>query len=203
MGGTPGAPPEGGAPPVVDPANGGPPPAGADGAPVPGAATGARPTPAGFTLEPGKTVKLSGTTSYNGTKTGVLRLDFLRQPAGAQFPELLHTISQPKPGAWEIEVPKNAGDITVAAYIDSNDNGPEPSEPGAVTDSPVKIAGESVSGIKLDIVDAPPRDPRKPAVENDLNGGAAAAAAGPPVVGAKPGDGGAKPADGAAKPGVK
>ncbi len=183
--GTPGTPPV---------ANAAPPPAG-DGAQAPtdGAAppqgnpVGARPIPAGFVLEPGKTVKISGTTTYNGTQTGVLRLDFLRQPEGAPFPELLHTISLPKPGPWEIEVPRNTGDVTIAAYIDANDNGPEPTEPGAVTDGPVKVAAESVRGITLDIVDNPARDARKPPADKDLNGGAEASPTGPPVVGDKPG----------------
>lgn len=195
------APPPNGAP-------GGPPPGGAPGAPgeappggapadgsqaavpagdpnnvlTPGATPppGGRPKPTGFELVPGQGVKLGGTVTYSGSATGKLRIDLLRNPEGAPYPELMASIEMDKPGPWSIEVPKDYGDLSIIAFLDSDDNGPSAGEPRSAFTNAIKIGKTDVSDVVLEMSDNPKDEMGK--------GSPAPGAGGPP-----PGAGGAPP----------
>ncbi|MFZ5478112.1 MAG: hypothetical protein ACOZNI_15195 [Myxococcota bacterium] len=184
---TDGAPPAGG---PGAPGEGGPagPPTGA---PPPGVMAG-RPTPTGLKAEPGQGIKIQGEVVYTGTKTGTLRVDFLRQAADAPFPELAESLTLEKPGPFEIEAPKDAGDFWVVAYLDSGDNGPDPGEPAGRLPEQLKIGSEPVAPLTLTLEDNPDLGKLKPISDGTPPAGA------PPGAGAPPP--GAPPAGGAGAP---
>ncbi|MFN7143912.1 MAG: hypothetical protein ACK4YP_09065 [Myxococcota bacterium] len=148
----PTASPEGAGGSAGAPGAGAPPPGEAG---PPGAQGGSRPTPQGFQVTAGEGVKLSGTVSYAGTKTGPVTVDFLRQAQGGTFPELVHSVTLPAPGPFEVEAPKDAGDIAIVAFIDSNGNGPDPGEPAGRVKDMVKVGAEPVTGLEIALSDAP------------------------------------------------
>jgi hypothetical protein len=131
-----------------------PPPQG-DGAPA--AEGGGTTAPPAFelpTIVPGTGVKLSGTTTYAGTKKGKVRIDVLSLKDGATMPGLVATTSVDAIGAWEIEIPKNAGDVHVVAFLDLANNGPDTTDPAGRTKDPVKMGEAAVGGVSVTIEDA-------------------------------------------------
>ena len=137
------------------------------------------------TIAPGTGVKLSGTTTYAGTKTGKVRIDVLSMQAGATMPGLVATKTVDAVGAWEIEIPKNAGDVHVVAFLDLGDNGPDATDPAGRTKDPVKMAEAALGGVSVEILDS--------ADLGDLTPGNAPRGDSAPKTGEP-----AKPADGAA-----
>ncbi len=132
-----------------------PPPSGQEGAPG-GDNGGANTPPPTFeipTIEPGTGVKLSGTTTYAGTKTGKVRIDVLSMKAGATMPGLVATKTVDAVGTWAIEIPKNAGDVHVVAFLDLANNGPDSTDPAGRTKDPVKMAEAAVGGVSVEILD--------------------------------------------------
>lgn len=146
-------------------AMGGPPPgAPPPGSPPPGAAPtatgGVRPNTA-FQVAPGQGIKISGTVSYAGTRKGDLRVDFLRSNLGS-FPELVHSVTLPQPGAFEVEAPKGFGEVSVVAFLDADGNGPSDGEPAARVDGTLKIEDKDIGGITLTLSDNPDLGDLKP-----------------------------------------
>ena len=159
--------------------------AGMPGAPAAGA--GMRPA-ASFEVPAGTGVKVSGTVVYAGSKTGQYRIDFLKPNKGS-FPELLHSITLDKPGAWEIEAPKGTGEVAVVGFLDADGNGPSDGEPAALTDPPLTIGDKAITGVTLTLSDTPdlkdlkpPGGPKAPGIAAPAGG-----AGGPTPAGATPG----------------
>lgn len=145
-----------------------PPPEGAP-AGAPGGVPGELPPPpAGgvrpdnvFQVTSGQSVKISGTVSYSGTRTGDLRVDFLKSNVGA-FPELAHSITLPKPGPFEVEAPKGYGELSVVAFLDADGNGPSEGEPAARIEGTITVADADITGLSLTLSDAPNLGDLKP-----------------------------------------
>jgi hypothetical protein len=193
MGGGPGGPGGEGGQQGPGQGMGTPPPGGEGGA----GGGGSRPAPAGFQVTPGQGVKLSGTIKYAGTKTGTVRVDILRQEGDGKFPQLVHSINLTAPGPWEVEAPKDAGDFMIVAFLDANDNGPEPTEPAARLKESVKIGSTPITGLDLELSDTPDLGDLKPGGEGGPPAGAQPIGAPPAAQGA--GEGG-KPAMDGSKP---
>lgn len=162
MVGVPPPPEQGGNP---DPTMGSGLPSGVPGAPAPGTAaggtSGGRPKAAGFTIQPGEGVRLSGRVKYHGSRTGVLRIDVLKNNETTTFPELLETISLTSAGPWTTEVPKDLGEISIVSFIDADDNGPNDGEPAAMIEHTV-VASKNISGLDLTLTDSPNLGALKP-----------------------------------------
>lgn len=180
------------------------------GAPPGGGASGpVHPGATSFQVAPGNGVKVSGVVRYTGTKTGTLRLDFLRSAAApGRFPELLHSMTMDKPGPFEIEAPKNTGLVGIVAYLDVDGNGPSVGEAaGTPTAGEVDIKDAAVLGIDIELKDEANLGKYMPPTAGMSGGGAApgGAAGGPPGAGGAggpPGAGGAggPPPGGPGKP---
>ncbi len=128
---------------------GGAPPGGEGGAP------NGRPVAPGFKVTTGEGIKLSGTVSYTGSKTGVVRIDFLQKSTQSNFPDLIHSMELATPGAWEVEAPKDGGEFWVVAFLDADGNGPSPGEPAARVKDMVKLGSTPIAGLDLALSDTP------------------------------------------------
>lgn len=157
---------EGGAPPPgappIDP-GAGPPPTGEPVPPPSGEAgsTAGRPAGVAFQVEPGKGVRLAGTVSYAGSASGTLRIDFLKNPAGATFPELVHTLSLPAPGPWSVEAPVDLGEVSIVAFLDANDDGPGAGEPAGMIER-TTVGSAAMSNLDITLSDTPELGALKP-----------------------------------------
>ncbi len=185
-----GGPPPGGE--GGQPGMGGPPPGGGQPGGEGGAPSG-RPTPPGFQVTPGEGVKLSGTLLYTGSKTGTITIDFLKQGENTNFPDLVHSLTLEKPGPWEVEVPKDAGEFWIVSFIDANGNGPDQTEPAGRVPNAVKVGSESISGLDISVADEPDLGELKPGGKDGAGPGAApggGAPGAPPMQGGemKPGE---------------
>ena len=168
----------------------GPGPGGGEG---PGGGGAKQPPPMGmakFEVTPGEGVKLSGTITYTGAKTGAVHVDFLRAPENSSYPELLHSISITSAGPWEVEAPKGTGKVGIVAYVDIAGDGPNDGDPEARVPGLVDIANDAIPGLDLTLSDTPDLGEFTPGKGD----------AGPPQGGAPPADGAPPPADGAAPP---
>jgi hypothetical protein len=163
-------------------------PAAAGGAAQPG--PGKRPQAPGFKVEAGQGLKISGTIAYAGEKKGTVRMDFLKVGASGDFPELVHTMDLAAVGPWELEVPKDAGELAIVCYMDADDNGPSDGEPAGRVAGRIKVGQDPVTGLDITLADEPDLGDLKP---------------GPPPGGAPPAGGGQMPPNagaGAAPPGA-
>ena len=124
----------------------------ADGAPPPGAGTPSE----DIKVTPGTGVVISGTFTYEGTATGMYRVDISSpQTSGPPLPVTKTTL--PAQGPWQLEVPKNLGPIVIVAFIEEG-HGPGGTTPTTtvygltVGETPltdvalVPVAGGSVVG---------------------------------------------------------
>ena len=176
-----------------------------EGAPPPGggASGPVHPGATSFQVTPGSGVKLSGEVRYTGTKTGTLRLDFLRASAAqGSFPELLESLTMDKPGPFEVEAPKNTGLVGIVAYLDVDGNGPSAGEaagtPGA---GEIDIKDVPVTGIDIELKDEANLGKYTPPTAG-MTGGAPGAAGGPAGAGGAPGGAGGPPGAGGAPGGA-
>lgn len=128
---------------------------------TPGGVAGGRPEVAGFTVEPGKGVKLSGEVIYAGSKTGTLRIDFLKNTDGATFPELVHTLTLEKPGPWTVEAPADLGDVSIVSFIDTNNNGPSEGEPAGMIEK-TTVGSSDLAKLDITLSDTPDLGSLKP-----------------------------------------
>ena len=169
MGPQPGMGPNGEmAPPPGGPGGG---PGGAPGGPgAPGGAAGGPPMAgmrpaARFSVAAGSGVKISGKVSYEGAKTGAIRIDFLRT-TGSQFPELVHSVTLDALGPFETEAPKDFGSLQVMAFIDTADDGPSAGEPAGLWGTPLDIKDQPITGVDIVLSDRPElKDLAPPGVE--------------------------------------
>ncbi len=123
-----------------------------EGAPPPGAGTPSE----DIKVTPGTGVVISGTFTYEGTATGMYRVDISSpQTSGPPLPVTKTTL--PAQGPWQLEVPKNLGPIVIVAFIEEG-HGPGGTTPTTtvygltVGETPltdvalVPVAGGSVVG---------------------------------------------------------
>jgi hypothetical protein len=166
-----------------------------DGGPPPTDATGVVAPSQDIEVEPGTGVVVSGTFTYTGDVAGTYRVD-ISAPSTSGPSVLVGKAVVAEQGPWQIEVPKNAGAITVMAFIEQG-HGPGGGTP-SMTIYGLTVAEAPVTGVAL-----------APAEGGAIVGTPPAPAAGgspggpPPADGAPaPGDGGAPPPGGAAGDGV-
>lgn len=192
--------------PTADPGMGGGGAGGGGGEPGGGGAGGAPMTPpaigsAKFDVKPGEGVKLSGTISYSGTKTGPIHIDFLSPGENGSFPGLLASMTIEKAGPWETEAPKGLGKVGVVGYVDVAGDGPNDGDPAARISGLLDIGSDAITGLDLALSDTPdlgeftPGKGDKGPPPGTAPADGAAAGGAPPVEGAAPA--GAAPADGA------
>jgi len=129
-GGQMGGGPTGGAPPPGD--------AGAAG----GGGASAPMGPPSLNVTAGEGVKLSGTVDYSGSVSGTVRMDLLSKEG-----QIVHIMTLDKVGAWDVEVPKDYGEIKISAFIDTDGNGPSAYEPTG--EATATIGAEAVSGVTI------------------------------------------------------
>lgn len=142
--GAPGVPPEGAAP--TD-AAGTP---GAPGAQPPGTmGTGALPPGLPIT---GAAVTVSGTISYAGSKSGIIRIDVAQKDAGNGRYRPVHFVQVDELGAYSFKLPANAGEIRLLGFIDTDGNGPGLEEPAAVVDG-LTVGTADLPGVALTLTD--------------------------------------------------
>ena len=133
---------------------GAPPPGGEGGAPPPGPGGGGGPMPE--MVKPGEGVVISGTVTYAGTKTGKVRIDALKPSEGGNgFPVLLGTNTVDTVGSFTVEVPKSAGTVQLVVFLDLQGDGPSSTDPAGRTKDALTVATDPVSGVTIDISDAP------------------------------------------------
>ncbi len=133
-------------------------PGGPGGAPGGPGGGGQQPPPLGmakFEVAPGEGVKLSGTITYAGTKTGAVHVDFLRAPENGSYPQLLHSISIAAVGPWEVEAPKGTGKVGIVAYVDLAGDGPNDGDPAARVAGLVDVANDAIAGLDVTLLDTP------------------------------------------------
>ena len=166
-----------------------------DGGPPPTDATGVVAPSQDIEVEPGTGVVVSGTFTYTGDVAGTYRVD-ISAPSTSGPSVLVGKAVVAEQGPWQIEVPKNAGAITVMAFIEQG-HGPGGGTP-SMTVYGLTVAEAPVTGVAL-----------APAEGGAIVGTPPAPAAGgspggpPPADGAPPpGDGGAPAPGGAAGDGV-
>ena len=119
-----------------------------------GQPAGGRPEIAGFVVDAGQGVTLSGTVVYTGTHTGTLRVDFLQKGKGGTFPELVHALTLDKPGPWSVEAPKDLGELSIVSFLDSDNNGPGPGEPAGMIES-ATVGAVPVPNLDITLSDEP------------------------------------------------
>ncbi len=99
-------------------------------------------------------VAISGILSYEGSKTGQYRIEFLQVSEGGP-PTMVHYEPVEKPGPWKAFAPINAGEIRVVAFLDQAGDGASSDDPGAAWPDPVEVGSEDVTGIDLVLTDDP------------------------------------------------
>jgi len=160
-----------------------------------------------FEVTPGEGVKLSGTITYTGSKTGAVHVDFLRAPENGSYPELVHSISIEALGPWEVEAPKGTGKLGIVAYVDIAGDGPNDGDPAARVPGLVDVASDAVTGLDVTLSDTPDlgeftpgKGDHGPTPGGGTPGGEAVpgGAGAPPAGAGAPPAGGAPPAEGAA-----
>jgi hypothetical protein len=106
------------------------------------------------TVAPGEGVVVSGTISYEGEKTGKIRLDVLT--ARGNNPHMLaKTLELPAMGDWSLELPKDFGTVNIVGFLDQTGDGPTPDDPAMALPQPVKVGTEAIEGLALVLTDEP------------------------------------------------
>lgn len=133
------------------PSQGGPGPGpGAAGAGGPGGGQ-MRPENATFKVEAGQGVTVSGTLEYAGSKTGVIRLDFLRKSNNAL--DLAHTMTLDAPGPWSVEAPKGLGELYIVGFIDEKSDGPSAEDPAGKPEGTLTVGDAAITDVKITLTD--------------------------------------------------
>ncbi len=99
-------------------------------------------------VTPGKGVVISGTLSYEGDKTGRIRLDVLTTK-GRNPHVLAKTLELPEFGPWAVELPKDFGTVNVMAFLDQSGDGPTEGDPVTALAEPVVVGGDPIEGLDL------------------------------------------------------
>jgi len=100
----------------------------------------------------GPTVEVSGVVGYNGSQSGNIRVDFVQRDAGSGRNRVVHALHLEELGAWSAQLPVNAGEFSLVAFIDVDGNGPGPSEP-AIQIEGFTVGTEALAGLSLQLVD--------------------------------------------------
>lgn len=202
-------------------APGGPGGAGDKGPPPGGGGAGGPPSGEDWNaLGDDEKVMLTGTVTYEGTKTGSYRVDFLTVSDG-EPPNLLNAATLDGAGAFSMPARKGLNaehdPVYMVAFIDVDSDGPSPTDPAAYAE--LSVGDVDVTDIALVLSDTPDLGPLTPGAnppdgekKGDKPGpgeGGAQEAGGPPPGegaeggppppggpdGAPPAEGGAPPAD--------
>jgi len=113
---------------------------------------GPPPEPGKFDIGAEGGVTIAGTLAYEGSKEGQVRLDFLRTD-GDGPPQLLHVEKLDSLGSFSVRAPSNTGPVTIVAFVDEEDDGPDSSDPAGL--AKVAIEESEVSNVKIVLSDAP------------------------------------------------
>jgi len=122
---------------------------------------GAPPLPDGV-----KGIKVKGKVVFVGYTAGLIQIDVSdkgvkRGHKGVQ-PKVIQLYRMDKPGAFEIEIPENTGEIYLSAYNDEDQNGrPSRAEPRGLADgNPYHAGTEEIDGVVITMererIPAPP-----------------------------------------------
>jgi hypothetical protein len=146
-----------------------------------------RPEPAGFGIESGAGVKISGAITYAGTSKGTIYYDVLSKGQD-NMPALVYSGKLDAPGPFEFEAKKDFGEVYVVAFLDVNGSGssPEPTEPAGRVAGTVDIGSEPVSDLTIALSDTPDLGDLTPS-SKPTGGGPGGAQGGPPPGGAQGG----------------
>lgn len=127
---------------------------GTAGSPNPGegGSQGPPPAPGQFNVAAGTGVGVSGTLSYEGSKEGQLRVDFLATEDDAP-PRLLHVEKLDAFGAFTVATPPNTGSVAIVAFVDIDGDGPSPGDPAGMTR--VSIEEANLTGVDIELSDSP------------------------------------------------
>lgn len=106
----------------------------------------------GFSVKPGEGVFLRGSFEYTGDKTGRNRIDFVTIQQGAP-PNLVYAMTLEERGPWQVEVPKDFGQLYILAFIDQGEDGPTPGDPATPMGDPITIGSSDIEGVELKLVD--------------------------------------------------
>lgn len=160
-----------------------------------------------FDVVAGEGVKLSGTITYAGTKSGAIHIDFLRPGENGSFPGLLSSITVEKLGPWEVEAPKGLGKVGVVGYVDVAGDGPNSDDPAARISGLIDVGTEPAAGLDLVLSDAPDlgeftpgKGDKGPPPGGAPEGGAGELPGGVAPVAPPPAEGGIPPVDGTPPP---
>lgn len=130
----------------------------ASGSPTPGGTTGQPlgppPEPGSFQVEAGTGVTISGTLAYEGSQTGVFRIDFLSKEGEAP-PTLAHMLELEGPGPFSVEAPPGTGSLYIVGFVDVKGDGPSASDPAGMLAEPIVIDSSPVADLVLTLSDAP------------------------------------------------
>lgn len=97
-------------------------------------------------------VILSGTVSYEGEKSGRIRMDLLTQE-GIAAPMLVSAEEAPELGPFQVKVPKDFGQLHILGFIDQASDGPSPDDPaGKVT---IEVGEVDIEGLELVLSEDP------------------------------------------------
>jgi hypothetical protein len=97
-------------------------------------------------------VTISGSLSYEGSVKGQVRLDFLRTE-GDGPPHLLHVEKLDDLGTFSMQVPSNTGPVTVVAFIDVDNDGPNSSDPAGLVQ--LAIEESTIANVSITLADSP------------------------------------------------
>jgi hypothetical protein len=120
----------------------------------PGQPLGPPPEAGSFQVEDGSGVTISGTLVYEGSKTGVFRIDFL-QKEGEAPPTLAHMIELDTPGPFSVAAPAETGSLYVVGFVDIDGDGPSTSDPAGMLEEPIVVGDAAISELVLTLSDAP------------------------------------------------
>jgi hypothetical protein len=129
-------------------------PGSSGGASTPGMPLGPPPAPGSFQVEAGTGVTISGTLSYEGSQTGVFRIDFLQKEGDAP-PTLAHMLELDEPGPFSVEAPQGTGSLYVVGFVDVEGDGPSASDPAGMLEAPILVESSPVADLVLTLTDAP------------------------------------------------
>ncbi len=105
-------------------------------------------TPKSFDVTPGEGVTVSGSISYEGKKSGKIRIDVLGQKDKQMF-ELLTPLGLEDWGEWSFEAPKNYGAVKVVGFLDQTGDGPSEDDAAMIWEEPLVVGEEDITGIDL------------------------------------------------------
>ena len=113
---------------------------------------GPPPEPGQFDVGDEGGITIGGTLTYEGSKEGQVRLDFLRTD-GDGPPHLLHVEKLDAVGAFSVRAPANTGPVTIVAFVDEEDDGPDSSDPAGLVQLAIEEA--AIADLNIAISDTP------------------------------------------------